>query len=109
MRVGDLRADDVGASGLGSGIAGNGGTAVWVLIASFASARAITKATTSSTAAPAAIHNQRGDFGPPGGGEAMPCECSSSDAGTSCCQYAGSRRVVFVSSVVGAQGDVVPP
>jgi hypothetical protein len=93
---------------LGSGIAGNGGTAVWVLIASFASTSAITKATTSSTAAPAPIHNHRDDLGPPGGGGAVPVGMSA-DGGTSCCQYAGSGLVVFVSFGVADQGGVVPP
>jgi hypothetical protein len=108
MSDGDRCVDVVGVSGLGSGIAGNGGTAVWVLIASFASTSAITKATTSSTAAPAPIHNHRDDFGPPGGGGPMPVGMSPAGGG-SCCQYAGSGLVVFVSFAAGAQGDVVPP
>ena len=71
---GDGRVDGggVGNSELGSGMGGNGGTAVCFLIASLARASAITRATTRNTAAPAAIHNQRGDFGPPGGGGAGP-------------------------------------
>lgn len=85
MSEGDLCVDVVGVSGLGSGMAGNGGTAVCVLIASLASTSAITRATTSSTAAPAAIHSQRGDFGSPGGG-AMPGACGSPPGESSCCQ-----------------------
>src|SRR6516165_5250108 len=65
---GDVRVVGVVVSGLDPGMAGKGGTAVWVLIAPLASISAITSATTSSTAAPAAINNHRGDFGPFGGG-----------------------------------------
>lgn len=39
----------------------------------------------------------------------MPRECGSSDGGSSCCQYAGNRFVVFVSLAVAAQGGIVPP
>src|ERR1700761_9703464 len=65
---GDVRVVGVVVSGLDPGMAGNGGTAVWVLIAPLASTRAITIATHSRTAAPAPIHNQRGDRGRSGGG-----------------------------------------
>ena len=50
------------------GIGGNGSTAVCVFTAPLAIIRAMTSPTTSSTAAAAAIHNQRGDLGPSGGG-----------------------------------------
>ncbi|OCB30089.1 hypothetical protein A9X02_27050, partial [Mycobacterium malmoense] len=82
MRGGDVRVDGVGMVGVVSGMAGNGGTAVCVLIASFTSTRATTNATTSKTAAPATIHSQRGGgFGPRGGGAAW--GCSWPDAGSS--------------------------
>jgi hypothetical protein len=48
-------------------VGASGGTAVWRLIAWFAIANAITSVTARNNAAPAATHNHRGDFGPPGG------------------------------------------
>ena len=105
----DARVDGVGVGELVSGMAGNGGTAVCVLIALFTSISAITRATASSTATPAKINNQRGDFGPPGGGGARPSGGSSPDGGTPCCQYGGSCLVGLVSFRLGAYGGIYPP
>src|ERR1700744_5035387 len=68
MSDGGVRFEGDGGCELGSGMAGNGGAGVWVLIAFLASTRAITNATTSNSAAAATIHSHRGGFGPPGGG-----------------------------------------
>ncbi|HEY2449123.1 MAG TPA: hypothetical protein VGI49_09930, partial [Mycobacterium sp.] len=58
---GDAGVDDGGFDGLGT--AGSAGTAFCFLAVPLASTSAMTSAETSSTAAAAAIHNQRGAFG----------------------------------------------
>src|ERR1700730_3836347 len=60
---GDAGADDGGFDELG--IAGSAGTALCFLAVPLAITSAMTRAETSSTAAAAAIHNQRGAFGRP--------------------------------------------
>src|SRR6476661_8145488 len=65
----DVVADGEGAVGLvdaGLDELGNGGTADCFPAVPLAITRAITSAATSSTAAAAATHNQRGAFGRPG-------------------------------------------
>lgn len=66
---GDVDVVDAGFCELG--IAGNGGTAVCLLAVPLAITRAMTSAVTSTTAAAAAIHNQRGALGRPGGGSTV--------------------------------------
>src|SRR5271155_3829914 len=73
----DVVADGEGAVGLVDAgldelcIAGNGATAVCFPAVPLAITRAITSAATSSTAAAAATHNQRGAFGRPGAGSSV--------------------------------------
>jgi hypothetical protein len=70
----DVPADgegDVGVVGTGFDELGSGGTAVCFLAVPLAITRAMTSAATSSTAAAAAIHNQRGAFGRPGEGSSV--------------------------------------
>jgi hypothetical protein len=55
--------DVVGTGFCELGIAGSGGTAVCLLVVPLATTRAMTSAVTSTTAAAAAIHNQRGALG----------------------------------------------
>src|SRR5689334_15595600 len=93
----DGAVERVGRAELDSGMAGNGGTAVWVLSAPLAKNSAMTKPTTSITDAPAKNHNQRGDFGPSGSGGASSCRGSPPDSACSSCQYAGNSRVGFAS------------
>src|SRR5690242_3549213 len=57
----------VGVVKLGSGSDGNGATTVSCLEL-LTMTSAMTKPITASTATAATIHNQRGDFGPPGSG-----------------------------------------
>jgi hypothetical protein len=67
----DVVADGEGDAGLDElGIAGSGATAVCFLAVPLAMTRAITSAATTSTAAAAAIHNQRGAFARRGAGSA---------------------------------------
>jgi hypothetical protein len=85
------------------GIAGNGGTAVSFFADPLAITRAMTSATTSKTAAPAAIHNQRGGFDCLGGDP--PCRGSAggnwpychSGEEWPCSQYWGNRSVGAVA------------
>jgi hypothetical protein len=79
------------------------------LIASFTSTSAVTRATTSITAAPATIHNHRGGFDPPDGGGAVPCDGGRPDGGRFCCQYGGNCLVGLVSFTFGPHGGVCPP
>ena len=65
------------------GIAGSGDTAVCFPAVPLAITRAMTSAATSSTAAAAAIHNQRGAFGRPGAGSCV----DWSGGGWPCSQY----------------------
>jgi len=101
--------DGVGVAELGPGMAGNGGTAVWVLIAPLASTSAMDSPTASSTAVPAAIHNQRGDFGPSGGGGVSPPGGGPPAGGWSCCQYGGKGVVGLVSFRPGVHCGAYPP
>ena len=92
----------VGGAELDPGIGGNGSTAVCVFIVPLAMIKAITSPTTSSTAAAAAIHNQRGDLGPSGGGAVSRVVGVSSGGDWSCCQYGGNCWVGFGWFEVGA-------
>jgi hypothetical protein len=75
----------------------------------FAITSATSNAMTTNTAAPAAIHNQRGDFGPCGGG-AAPGISPGGGPGWSCCQYCGGNCLVgFVSFGFGAHWGTYPP
>ena len=58
----------LGARVVDSGIGGSGATTVSSFDEPLAITSAITRPMTSSTAAEATIHNQRGDLGGPGGG-----------------------------------------
>lgn len=58
--------DVAGAEFCELGLAGNAGTAVCLPAVPFAITKAMTNAVTSTTAAAAAIHSQRGAFGRPG-------------------------------------------
>jgi hypothetical protein len=95
-------------------MAGNGGTAVWVLVALFVSISAMTSPTTNSTATPAATHNQRGDVGPSGGGETGPSGGGPPDGDWSCCQCGGKPLVGLASfrfddhGAVGGVGGIYP-
>ena len=101
----------VGAAGaeLGAGIGGNGSTAVCVFIVPLAMISAMTSPTTSSTAAAAAIHNQRGDLGPSGGGAVSRVVGVPSGGGWSYCQYGGNCWVGFGWFEVGAHWGGGPP
>ncbi len=73
--LGDALVDGDDGSDVEPGMAGNGGTAVSFFAVPLAMTSAITSATTNNTAAPAAIHNQRGGLdglrgGSPCGGSA---------------------------------------
>jgi hypothetical protein len=57
---------------LGAGIGGSGATTVSSFDEPLAITNATTKPITSNIAAPAAAHNQRGDFGDSGGGSPGP-------------------------------------
>ena len=63
--------DVVGTGVCELGIAGSGATAVCFLAVPLAITSAMTSAVTSTTAAAAAIHNQRGAFGRPGVGSCV--------------------------------------
>ena len=91
-------------------MAGNGATAVWVFIVPFAMISAMTSPTTSSTAAPAAIHNQRGDLGPSGGGGASRVWWQFHPAGAGlAANTAATVGSGSVSFEVGAHGDGCAP
>jgi hypothetical protein len=99
---GDLVVTRGGAVELDGGMAGNGTTVVCFLAEPLAITSAMTSATTSSNAAPAAIHNQRGDFGPSGGGTVSG---GGSPGAWPCCQYRGSGRVGFDSVRFGPRAE----
>jgi hypothetical protein len=104
--------DGGGRTELELGMAGNGGTAVWVLVALFASISAMTSPTTNSTATLATTHSQRGDDGPSGGGETGPSGGGPPDGDWSCSQCGGKRLVGSASlkldgvDVQGGGGEV---
>ncbi|MCF2135556.1 hypothetical protein KQH55_15965, partial [Mycetohabitans sp. B3] len=67
LGVGEVRVVGGAIVELGPAIGGSGSRAVWFLTEMFAITSAMTKPMTRTTAAPAAIHSQRGVFGPSGG------------------------------------------
>ncbi|BBZ40644.1 hypothetical protein MCNS_37070 [Mycobacterium conspicuum] len=91
-----------GDAELGPGIGGSGSTAVCVFIEPLAMISAMTNPTTSRTAAAAAIHSQRGDFGPSDGGGESRAVGVPSGGGWSYCQYGGNCWVGFGWLEVGA-------
>lgn len=96
-----------GTAELEPGMAGSGGTAVWVLVALFVRTSAMTSPRTNSTAALAATHNQRGERGPSGGGETGPSGGGPPGRDRSCRQSGGKRLVVLASFRFDFQGGVV--
>jgi hypothetical protein len=77
---------------LGSGIGGSGATTVSSLDDPLAITNAITRPTTNSTARPATIQSQRGDFGGPGGGSS-PGGVPWGGYWVVCVQYGGRASV----------------
>src|SRR5271165_3093053 len=92
---GGVGAVDVGFDELG--IAGSGDTAVCFPPVPFAITSAMTNAATSSTATAAAIHNQRGAFGRPGGRSSV----AWYGGGWPCSQYWGILSVGWVAFALG--------